>query len=176
MSCSSRTTIRRRALIIGLPTLALLFAPTLANSDRGGGKPRIHLKARYTQHQFLGLGPDEYKTGAHTPEDHLIGSFSRLMSYELFIMADVDRRATQRLMRDMMKLKSKAARAKRLKREIIKTQKLIAALKASIKRLKAKSGIGAKLAVKSEAARLERTKSFLVGTQTWAKSPMEGIK
>lgn len=38
-------------------------------------------------------------------------------------MAVADRRATQRLMRDLMKLDKEPARLKRLKREIIKTKK-----------------------------------------------------
>jgi len=57
MNCSLHLTIRRRALIVGLPTLALLFAPTLANADRGGSGQRFTLKAHYTQRQFTGLGP-----------------------------------------------------------------------------------------------------------------------
>lgn len=180
MKNSSCKTINRRALIIGLPTVALLFTPTFANADMGGGGNTAPsgsgLRGHYTQNQFLKLVSSEYSAGMNSRKVHLVGSFTGPMSHILFVMAYSDRRATQRLMRDMEKLKTRTARVKRLNREVNKTQKQAEALKASIKRLKAKSGVGAKLAVKSEQNRLKKTQGYLNSVSSWRNHPTEGMK
>lgn len=176
MTCSPHLTIHRRTLIIGLPTLALLFAPALASAEGGGGKPRNTLKKHYTQNQFLRMVPSDYQAGALSTRTHRIGNFSGTLSNMLFVMAYYDRRATQRLVRDMAKLTSRKARLKRLKSEIDKVQKHVAGLNASVKRLKTKSGIGAELALRSEWDRLDNTEHYLKLVKYWAKHPMDGGK
>lgn len=96
------------------------------------------------------------------------------MSRSIYIMGSNDRRATQRLIRDMSKLKSKAARLKRLKQETKKIEKVVAHLKASLTRLESKSG--SYRAINSEERRLTQVTVYRNHVFRWQRAPMEGTK
>ena len=163
-------------VIIGTAVVSLPGGYALAG---GEGSGLSELKAKYCQKEFLRLSQGEISK--LNDRYHLnnkktkICEYSANMSTHLVDMADYDRRATFRLMKDMAKLKSKKNRKAWLKNELAKQRKFVKTLKASIKRLEAKNSTRAtRLAIRSEKLRLERTESFIEGLEIWVKFPHEG--
>ena len=99
------------------------------------------------------------------------------MTSWLIQMAQFDRRATSRLMKDMTKLKTTKERQQRLKVERERVAKFILKLQASIQRLeKKKQNAAIRLALKAEKDRLRRTVKYTEGVNKWRANPHEGTR
>lgn len=124
--------------------------------------------------KFLRLYPYEirklsgyYKTGSRIT----IHPFSWAMSSWLLHMAVNDRRATQRLVREMSKIKDPKKRAARLQQELRRVKDFRKNLEASAKRFEEKKMYGAE---NEERRRLRRLNKYAEGLEVWIKYPHEG--
>lgn len=147
----------------------------MAGGDNGYSPKPTYSFSEFTRLQKFQLEAieDYFQSGKNLKID----GFSSSMSSWLVQMANFDRRATFRLMKDMAKLKTKAQRQQRLRLERERVAKLILKVQASINRLAGKKQtLGVKLALKSEEERQKRTITYSKGLKIWAQHPMEGTR
>ena len=174
----------RRVFNAGLAATITLGAnpPAHANGDgagagasRNSSKPaRIYqkVKTRYSQSEFARLTDNEIHAFSQQPKA-VIEGFSGNMTIHIVDMAFWKRRRAQRLVRDMAKLNSKAARLQRLNEEKKYAEGAIVKLNASKERAE-------KLKKKSAAweaqERIVDARKYLEGINVWIKFSHEGTR
>ncbi|SFR44581.1 hypothetical protein [Litoreibacter janthinus] len=174
MSITTSRTNRRGALAM-LAAIAVFSHPAIAKTDEG--RAGSILKPRYTQSAFSRLdkltvqdlyGKRKFKV--------VVDGFSPAMSRTLINLAHNELRSTQRLVRDLGKIKNRNARINRITKEILKFQKLEQNLWKSVQRLEKKKGGLSRLTLASEKSRLNRTVFTIKYLRQWQASPMEGTR
>lgn len=145
-------------------------------SDQSGNKPTLEM----SQTEFRSLSKKEigrlsdrlYNEGLNFKLD----GFSINMSSRIKSMGLWETRSTRRLLKDMSKLKTKAARKKRLTEEIDRMTKLKKLLEDSMERLKGKTSEGAKMAAHEEWQRWVDVKDYLRHLKVWRRFSDEGTR
>ncbi|MEO0342099.1 MAG: hypothetical protein AAF198_01555 [Pseudomonadota bacterium] len=161
---------KSRGLSIYIAILICMMSSVYAG-DGPGDKPT--LKNSYTSIEFSRLSREEALA--------LVNSMRNIIGFDGFVestwfreMLKADRRAMQRLVAKMDKVKGKEKRIKTLQDEKKRVNKYIKKLEASIKRLNERNTEFARSVARSEAARLRAQKEYLRGVNNWIRNPSQG--
>ena len=171
MSLSAKTPLKT-VLAIALCLACFTAGPTFSNEDGGGSD--LNLKSTYSQAEFVRLSREELRALGRSMVN-IIGFDFWGESNILQPMIQVHSSAAKRLVREMMKIKGKQQRIKRLRVEKDRVNKDIKKVEASIKRLEGKSSRFAEAAAEAERVRLADLKKYQKAVDRWIANPNQGL-
>jgi hypothetical protein len=183
---------RRKILFSGTALLAVCFSAQASFASGGGdggdggeqsdenNSSGNKTTVQMSQAKFRSLSNWEvYRLSDRDSNNEIIfelDGFSTNMSKRILYMSAFEPGSVRRLLKDMSKLKTKEARKKRLDEEIDRVTRLKKLLEDSMKRLKAKTGTGAKSAADAEWVKWVDTKAYLQNLKVWRRFPNEGTR